>query len=153
MRETRGACEVAAGTTTFWARAADEKNAFVCFALLKARFEMRATAPRVVSMAVVKERLAGNSRNPSTRRNYCSHAPGFIRLNPFPLSAVSNPESDSMELANKIDALQAGNTAVHTGVTHRSSPGSCSRRKGNRASQSATRNIWPNIFSLRGRRL
>jgi hypothetical protein len=30
--------------------AAAEKNAFVCFALLKALFERRATAPREVSM-------------------------------------------------------------------------------------------------------
>lgn len=43
-------CWVDWGRTARWAMAAEEKNAFVCFALLKALLERRATAPRVVSM-------------------------------------------------------------------------------------------------------
>jgi len=39
-----------AGRAAFWRRTEDEKKAFVCFALLKARLERRATAPRVVSI-------------------------------------------------------------------------------------------------------
>jgi hypothetical protein len=48
--ETRD-CWQGVERTARWARVAEEKNAFVCLALLKALFERRATAPRVVSMA------------------------------------------------------------------------------------------------------
>jgi len=48
--ETRD-CWQGVGRAARWARVAEEKNAFVCLALLKALFEIRATAPRVVSMA------------------------------------------------------------------------------------------------------
>lgn len=50
-RATAERCWDWEGTATRGRRAAEEKNAFVCFALLKALFERRATAPREVSMA------------------------------------------------------------------------------------------------------
>ena len=57
--ETRD-CWEEVGRAVRWARAADEKNAFVCFALLKALLERRATAPRVVSMVDERERTELN---------------------------------------------------------------------------------------------
>ena len=51
--ETRGRaerCWVLAGSAERWRAVADEKNALVCFTLLKDLFERRATAPLVVSM-------------------------------------------------------------------------------------------------------
>jgi len=41
---------VLVGSANLWTAAAEEKNAFVCFTLLKDLFERRATAPLVVSM-------------------------------------------------------------------------------------------------------
>ena len=50
------------GSANLWTAAAEEKNAFVCFTLLKDLFERRATAPLVVSMLAetkVKEMCGG----------------------------------------------------------------------------------------------
>ena len=43
-------CCVLAGTASLGSTAAEEKNALVFFALLKALFERRATVPRLVSI-------------------------------------------------------------------------------------------------------
>lgn len=50
-RELLELCCERAETETLERRAEEEKNAFVLFALLRALFERRATAPREVSMA------------------------------------------------------------------------------------------------------
>jgi hypothetical protein len=66
------------GTATRGRTAAAEKNAFVLFALLNARWERRETAPRVVSMVDERWRERPQKFTP-TRRNKCSHVPGSPR--------------------------------------------------------------------------
>ena len=76
-------CCVLAGTASLGSTAADEKNALVFFALLKALLERRATVPRLVSIVEDGRRMDGGEKASSQkfrpRRNKSSHNPGFPR--------------------------------------------------------------------------